>query len=166
MMHLVRRYIPELFISELDRMKQKAAALLEKLAADLVEREEIRSLDPERIVPVLREVIEEHPYIQFIYVVNQEGKRITPLVTHVEDRARYEHALKDEDYSDRPWFIMPFKTGKVYVTDFYTSKVTGALCLTVAAPIRNQYEEIVGVLGMDIRFQDLVKMEEEEKNEE
>ncbi len=166
MMHFVRRYIPELFISELDRMKQKAAALLERLASELVETEEVRSLDPEKIVPLFREVLEEHPYIQFIYVINQEGKRITPLVTHLEDRARYEHALKDEDYSDRQWFIMPFKTGKVYITDFYTSKVTGALCLTVAAPIRNKYEEVLGILGMDIRFQDLLKMEDEEEDQE
>ncbi len=166
MMHLVRRYIPELFVSELDRMKEKASQLLVKLVEELTERPEIRSMDSEKIVPLLREVLEEHPYIQFIYVINDEGKRITPLVTHVEDRARYEHLLKDEDYSDRPWFIMPFKTGKVFVTDFYTSKVTQALCLTVAGPIRNQYEEVIGILGMDIRFQDLLRMEEEERNEE
>ncbi|WP_082863553.1 triose-phosphate isomerase [Thermodesulfatator autotrophicus] len=165
MMHLVRRYIPELFVSELDRMKEKASKLLVDLVEKLVERPEIRSLDPEKIVPLLREVLEEHPYIQFIYVINQEGKRITPLVTHLEDKSRYEHLLKDEDYSDRDWFIKPFKTGKVYVTDFYTSKVTSALCLTVSGPIRNEYEEVVGVLGMDIRFEDLVKMEEEENQE-
>ncbi len=166
MMHLVRRYIPELFVSELDRMKEKAAKLLVELVERLVERPEIRSMDPQKIVPVLREVLEEYPYIQFIYVVNQEGRRITPLVTHLEDKARYEHLLKEEDYSDRTWFIMPFKTGKVYVTDFYTSKITGALCLTVAGPVRNEYEEIVGVLGMDIRFQDLLKMEDEEEEQE
>ncbi len=166
MMHLVRRYIPELFVSELDRMKEKAAKLLVELVEKLVERPEIRSMDPDQIVPVLREVLEEHPYIQFIYVINQEGKRITPLVTHLEDKARYEHMLKEEDYSDRTWFIMPFKTGKVHVTDFYTSKITGALCLTVAGPIRNEYEEIVGILGMDIRFQDLLKMEDEEEEQE
>ncbi len=166
MMHLVRRYIPELFVSELDRMKEKASKLLVELVEKLVERPEIRSMEPEKIVPVLREVLEEHPYIQFIYVINQEGKRITPLVTHLEDKARYEHLLREEDYSDRTWFIMPFKTGKVYVTDFYTSKITGALCLTVAGPIRNEYEEIVGILGMDIRFQDLLKMEDEEKEQE
>ena len=162
MMQLVRKYIPELFVSDLDRLKARAERLLSRLAEELAERPEIRSLDPERIVPVLREFLEEHPYIQFIYVVNQEGHRITPLITHVEDRGRFEHLLKDEDYSDRPWFVEPFKTGRVYVSDFYTSKVTGALCLTVSAPIRDRYEEVVGVVGMDIRFKDLLKMEEED----
>jgi citrate (Re)-synthase len=46
------------------------------------------------------------------------------------------------------------------VTDFYTSRYTGALCITVSAPITNEYEEIVGILGIDIRFEDLAKMEE------
>jgi hypothetical protein len=50
------------------------------------------------------------------------------------------------------------------VTDFYTSRYTGALCITVSAPIRNELEEIVGILGIDIRFEDLAKMEEMEKN--
>ena len=52
-----------------------------------------------------------------------------------------------EDLSDRPWFIEPMKDGKVHVTDFYTSRYTGALCITVSAPIRNEVEEIVGILG-------------------
>ncbi len=52
------------------------------------------------------------------------------------------------------------KDGKVHVTDFYTSRYTGALCITVSAPIRNEFEEIVGILGIDIRFEDLAKMEE------
>ncbi len=165
MMQLVRKYIPELFVSDLDRMKARAEKLLTSLAEELAEKPEIRSMDPEKIVPVLRDFLEEHPYIQFIYVVNSEGRRITPLITHVEDRGRYEHLLKDEDYSDRPWFIEPFKTGRVYVSDFYSSKVTGALCLTVSAPIRDRYEEIVGILGMDIRFKELLKMEEEDEEE-
>jgi len=54
------------------------------------------------------------------------------------------------------------KDGKVHVTDFYTSRYTGALCITVSAPIANEYEEIVGILGIDIRFEDLAKMEEDE----
>ncbi len=163
MMQLVRKYIPELFVSDLDRMKARAEKLLTRLAEELAEHPEIRSMDSERIVPVLRNFLEDHPYIQFIYVVNSEGRRITPLITHVEDRGRYEHLLRDEDYSDRPWFVEPFKTGRVYVSDFYTSKVTGALCLTVSAPIRNKYEEIVGILGMDIRFKELLKMEDEQE---
>jgi citrate (Re)-synthase len=64
-------------------------------------------------------------------------------------------------FSNRDWFIEPMKTGKVYVSDFYTSRFTGALCITVSVPIRDDNDEIQGVLGLDIRFEDMAKMEQD-----
>ena len=92
-----------------------------------------------------------------------EGLKITRNITQVVDKAKYEHFGVGEDFSDRPWFIEPLKDGKIHVTDFYTSKVTAALCITASAPIRNKSEEIVGVFGIDIKFEDLVKAEEDEE---
>ncbi|NTV43385.1 MAG: histone-lysine N-methyltransferase, partial [Syntrophobacteraceae bacterium] len=89
-----------------------------------------------------------------------EGRKITRNITHIVDKAKYESAKVGEDLADRPWFIEPVRNGKVHLTDFYSSRYTGALCITVSAPIRNEAEEIVGVLGIDIRFEDLAKMEE------
>jgi hypothetical protein len=66
-----------------------------------------------------------------------------------------------ENYSNRSWFIQPLKDGKTHVTDLYSSKITGALCITVSGPIRNDVGEIKGILGLDIRFEDLTKSEEE-----
>ncbi|MFZ3063710.1 MAG: PDC sensor domain-containing protein, partial [Nitrospirota bacterium] len=63
-----------------------------------------------------------------------------------------------EDFSNRDWFLQPIKTGKTYITDFYKSVMTGALCITVSAPVRNIEEEIVGIFGMDIKFEELLKM--------
>jgi hypothetical protein len=67
----------------------------------------------------------------------------------------------DEDLSNRQWFIEPIQTGKVFVSDFYTSRFTNALCITVSVPVRDEADEIHGVLGMDIRFEALAKMERE-----
>jgi hypothetical protein len=77
------------------------------------------------------------------------------------DRAKYETMQLDEDLSNRNWFIEPIKSGKVFVSDFYTSRFTNALCITVSVPVRNENDEIQGVLGMDIRFEALAKMEQE-----
>jgi hypothetical protein len=66
----------------------------------------------------------------------------------------------EEDLSSRSWFIEPIRSGKVYVSDFYTSRITGALCITVSVPIRDDNDEIQGVLGMDIRFEAIAKMEQ------
>jgi len=156
-----RRYLPEYFVSEFDKLKQRAHSLAAHLIEEVVENEAIRSMDPAQQEPVLQTLLDLNPFIQFAYVTDAQGKRITRNITHIVDKAKYEKAQVGEDLSNRPWFIEPMRTGKVHVTDFYTSKHTGALCITVSAPIRNDEEEIVGVLGVDIRFEDLAKMEEQ-----
>jgi len=169
MFEMASKFLPELFISHFDRLKQHAHSLAAHLVEELCEREEIKSMNPEKIVPILRNVIEENPFIQFIYVVNMDGKKITPNITHIEDRALYGKAGMDFDYSDRSWFQNPIKTGKVFVSDLYTSRITNRLCVTVSGPIRNEQDEIIGILGADIMFEELVKydeMVEKEKLEE
>jgi hypothetical protein len=101
----------------------------------------------------------EDPYIQFAYVVNAEGRKITKNITDIADKAKYETAGLGDNFSDRSWFIHPMKDGKSFVSDFYTSKITGALCITVSAPIANDAGDIAGVFGVDIRFEDLVRAE-------
>ena len=156
---LARKYLPEYFVSEFDVLKSKAEQLAAALAEELAENPEVQSMDPARIEPVLQAALNANPFIQFMYVTNLEGRKITRNITHIADRAKYGTALQDEDLSNRDWFITPIKTGKVYISDFYTSRFTGALCITVSVPIRNEADEIQGILGLDVRFKDLAKME-------
>ncbi len=158
---LARKYLPELFVSEFDQLKEKAYKLAAHLAEDLAQQEEIRSMNPAFQEPVMQRVLDNNPFIQFMYVTNLEGRKTTRNITHIVDRAKYETMGLDEDLSNRPWFIEPIQSGKVYVSDFYTSRFTGALCITVSLPIRDDNDEIQGVLGMDIRFENLVKMEQD-----
>ncbi len=87
--------------------------------------------------PVLQQALDQNPFIQFMYVTNLEGRKITRNITHIVDRAKYAEMKLDEDLSNRSWFIEPMKSGKVFVSDFYTSRFTGALCITVSVPVRN-----------------------------
>jgi isopropylmalate/homocitrate/citramalate synthase len=158
---LARRYLSELFLSEFDELKQKARTLAAHLAADLAMTDEIRSMDPERMEPVLQKELDNYPFIQFMYVVNLDGRKITKNITHIVDRAKYAEMKLDEDHSNRSWFIEPIKSGKVFVSDFYTSRFTGALCITVSVPVLNDADETQGILGMDIRFEALAKLEQD-----
>ena len=45
------------------------------------------------------------------------------------------------------------------MTSLYTSRITTALSITVSGPITDETGEIKGVLGLDIRFEDLTKAE-------
>ncbi len=160
-----RRYLPEYFISEFDRLKQRAYLLAAHLVEEVVESDMMRSFDPERQEPLLQTLLELNPFIQYIYVTDRQGRKITHNITHIVDKSKYQGAVVGEDLSDRPWFIGPMKDGKVHVTDFYTSRYTGALCITVSAPIRGADDEIAGILGIDIRFEDLAKMEKQGERE-
>jgi isopropylmalate/homocitrate/citramalate synthase len=155
-----RRYLPEFFVSEFDLLKQQAHALAAHLVEEVVESEEIKSMDPARMEPVLESLLDLNPFIQYIYVTDRTGIKTTRNITHIADRAKYEMAAVGEDLSDRDWFVNPIRDGMVHITDFYKSIYTGALCITVSAPIRDAADEIVGVLGVDIRFEQLAKLEE------
>lgn len=159
-----RKHLPNLFISEFDRLKDRARTLALGMGAQFIDRPELKTLAPGVIEPLLAAFLEDHPFIQFVYVVNTQGYKITSNITHVTDRAKYGKANLEVDFSDRDWFINPLTDGNLYVSDFYSSKVTGALCMTVSGPIRNEDDQIVAILGADIRFEDLARMEDEEED--
>ena len=109
----------------------------------------------------MQALVDEYPYIQFAYVVDMRGTKITRNICQTVDQAKYQNVGVGENYSNRSWFIEPLKDGKIHVTDLYSSKITGALCITVSGAIRNEVGEIIGILDLDIRFEDLTKSEEE-----
>ncbi len=154
-----KKYLPEYFISDLDKLKKKASEVALHLVEGMVERKEIRLMDHTRQEAVMQKLLDENPFIQFAYVVNAEGKKTTRNITQIQYKAQFEHSGLGDNFSDRSWFINPMKDGKGFVSDFYTSKITGALCITVSAPVRSETDEIVGVFGVDIRFEDLVRTE-------
>ncbi|WP_038055981.1 triose-phosphate isomerase [Thermodesulfobacterium hydrogeniphilum] len=159
MLNYTKKYIPELFISELDHLRDFVINLMTKYIEDLAQDPDVRSLDPAKIRKVLKKFLEDHPYVQFIYVVDAEGKPIIGLTNDFQYAKKFAEFFGKETFEDREWFIRPMKTGKTYTSKFYTSKITSNLCITISTPIRDKYEEITGILGMDIKFEDVVKME-------
>ncbi len=45
--------------------------------------------------PALQVALEKNPFIQFMYVTNMEGRKITRNITHIVDRAK----LRDEAWT-------------------------------------------------------------------
>lgn len=154
-----KKYLPEYFVSDLDKLKKKAQEISLHLVEGMVEKKEMRTMEHAKQEAVIQKLLDENAFIQFAYVVNAEGKKTTRNITQIQYKAQFEHSGLGDNFSDRPWFISPMKDGKSFVSDFYTSKITGALCITVSAPISNENSEIVGVFGVDIRFEDLVRAE-------
>jgi isopropylmalate/homocitrate/citramalate synthase len=158
---VTRKYLPEIFVSEFDMLKAKAHEMAAHIIERVIEESGMKSMDPKLMEPILQSLVDEYPYIQFAYVVDIRGTKITRNICQAVDQAKYENVGVGENYSNRSWFIEPLKDGKIHVTDLYSSKITGALCITVSGPVRNETGEIRGILGLDIRFEDLAKSEEE-----
>ncbi len=156
-----RLYLSELFISELDKIRFMAENAAVAAVSQIIEHKLMKTMDPDQQEPLMQKFVDDHPSIQFAYVVDMNGKKTTKNITSIIDRAKYENYGVGIDQSDREWFIKPFQTGKVHVTDFFISKMTGVLCFTVSAPIVNDKDEMIGIFGVDIQFEDWVKRAEE-----
>ncbi len=156
---LAMRFIPQLFLSGFDLIKFESREYVSRLIVELMNNADIRSMDPRRQEPVITEFIKEFPFIQFAYVTDMNGVKITQNITQPEYRGQFRHMMREhEDCSDREWFVKTIEGGKLYVSGVCTSRITRALIVTVSAPITDESDQMVGVLGLDIRFEDVVKV--------
>lgn len=156
--HLTKEYFPRYFGSEFEQLKKKAGRLATKIVEDITENDEIISWQIERQERAMERVRDEHSFIQFIYVVDRRGIKITKNIIDTNYAKEFEKKDGRVVYSDRRWFRRPIETGMPFVSDFYISRITERLCITVSAPVRNKEDEIIGVLGIDISFEDLVRL--------
>ena len=156
----VRMYLPELFMSELEKIKYAAEKAAIAAVYQLIEQPLMKDMITEKQEPLMQKFVDEHPSFQFAYIVDLNGRKTTKNITNIADRAKYENYGVGTDQSDREWFIKPLQTGKIHVTDFFISKMTSVLCFTVSAPIVTDKDEMIGIFGVDIKFEDWVKRAE------
>ena len=157
----VRLYLPERFMSELEKIKYIAEKAAVAAVTHIIEQPLMKTMDTAKQEPLMQKFVDEYPSVQFAYVVDMNGRKTTRNITDIADRAKYENYGVGTDQSDRQWFINPLRTGEVYVSDFFISKMTGVLCFTVSAPVFNTDDEMVGIFGVDIKFEDWVKRAED-----
>jgi len=157
----VRFYLPEHFMSALEKIKYTAEKAAMVAVNQLIEQPGMKDMITEKQEPLMQKFVDEHPSFQFAYIVDLNGRKTTKNITNIADRAKYENYGVGTDQSDREWFIKPLQTGKIHVTDFFISKMTGVLCFTVSAPLVNDKDEMIGIFGVDIQFEDWVKRAED-----
>ncbi|NQU17864.1 MAG: histone-lysine N-methyltransferase [Candidatus Saganbacteria bacterium] len=153
-----KKYLPEYIESDFIKLRNKTRRIAKHLIHDLVEDSKIKSMDTKKIEAALTEFIHTHSFIQFAYVVGKNGTKITHNIVQPQDIQVFEKLPVDENYSDRQWFKGTMKKKAAFVSDFYTSKLTKKLCITVAAPIKDKKGKILGILGADIKFEDIAQL--------
>jgi hypothetical protein len=160
MERIVRKFLPEFFISEFEKIKNKAENIAKHIIEDIVKEDAFKNLNVPEMEESLKTLLVENSFIQFAYVVDLEGNQITRNITQLYELDKYSINWVRGNLADREWFITPIKTGKIFVSNLFNSKITSDLCLTVSHPIWNDNDEMIAIIGLDIKFETLLKIED------
>lgn len=153
---LVQRFMPELFVSQYDRMKRLAGELAANLIIRLAQDSALSALD-EQSCARLDDFVREYPFIQFCCLADAQGKMRCSAVIDPEYKAVYEALPVGYDFSGREWFKMPMQTGDLHIMDVYQSHFTGKLIITVSCAVTDENDNIRGVVSGDIQLEALLK---------
>ena len=99
----------------------------------------------------------EYPFIHYLYLTDTQGSLKCAAITDPAYREKYEALPIGFDFSQREWFKMPMQTGDMHIMDVYQSQFTGKLVITVSCPVTDDDDNIVGVIGVDIQLEQLLK---------
>ncbi|HJA76316.1 MAG TPA: histone-lysine N-methyltransferase [Candidatus Desulfovibrio gallistercoris] len=161
---LAQKFMPELFVTEFDHMKQLAGELAAHLIIRLSRQQELQDFG-QHACARLDAFTREFPFIQYLYLTDTEGKLKCSTITDPAYKERYEALPIGYDFSQREWFKMPMQTGDLHIMDVYQSQFTGKLVITVSCAVTNEKDDIVGVLGADIQLEQLLQRAQALKQE-
>ncbi|MDR0339562.1 MAG: histone-lysine N-methyltransferase [Desulfovibrio sp.] len=166
MMSLAKRYMPELFPSEFERIRSMAKKLSIVVITRLVETLEVRGQGNE-LYPCLEKFLKEFSFVQFINLTDTQGRLLASAVIDPAYRDTYYERLPlGVDLSSREWFREPMRTGGLHVTDIYQSLFTGKLVVSVSAPLIDKEDNITGIIGVDIQLEELLRRAESLDNDD
>lgn len=109
---------------------------------------------------VLREVVQQSPYVELAYVVDPRGAMIGFQVNPelIGERQLPAEVSVGHVYEDRPWFQGLMRARTPIVTSVYESLLTSQQCFTVAAPVFDPQGEVEGVLGVDVNVRNWTRI--------
>jgi hypothetical protein len=152
-----RRHLPSLFESDFQRVTEAARDKGDAIAKRVSESRDVLSLDATRIEGFLKALVRDEPCIQLVAITNTEGRQISHVYTQRGEKGLF-RSLLNENFTDHEWFRNVLETGEAYHSDLYFSRFTNKLIMTFAEPIRNASGEIVAVLDIDFRFNELTQL--------
>ena len=153
---LVQRFMPELFATEFDRMKQLAGDLAAHLLVRLAHNPALAQMDEQACLELGR-FVAEYPFIQFCCLTDTTGSMRCSAISDSAQKDNYTELADGYDFSGREWFRLPMSTGDLHIMDVYQSHFTGKLVITVSCAVTDAMDRIVGVVSGDIQLEELLK---------
>jgi methyl-accepting chemotaxis protein len=106
----------------------------------------------ESIEAVLKQVVEQTPYVELAYVVDPDGGQIAYAVNRdmLGDVDLPPDVRAGEGLTERPWYRAVQRERRTVITPVYESLLSEQKCFTVATPVEDEEGRMVGVLGVDV----------------
>lgn len=152
---LAKRFLPHLFVSDFEKVKDEVYQKAHMLSASIIEG--LGTLSGENLEHYLHEVVSREGSIQLLAITNLEGKRITQVHTQRGEKSLFRNLL-NKDFRKHEWFVRVLETHANYDSDLFFSKYTNRLIITCARPLFNAQGDMYGVLDIDFIFDELVKL--------
>jgi len=126
----------------------------QRFVEELGKSPEVQSFDRVRMERYLSSRIKDSAWVELLYLTDANGKQLTGNIGPRE----IDDTVRGRDWSKRPWFIEPSKTGKPYISGLYRSVATNDFCFTASIPL---YRGAVpaGVIAADINFRSLSSLD-------
>lgn len=130
-----------------------------KVAEEMVADGGVLSMRREEQEKALSGFLKRYPFIELTYITDHSGRQITHNV--YSDKVLNQENLEQGfqcDWSQKEWFLRPFKTKKTFISNTYRSSATGRFCFTVSVPFGNTESSMSGVLAIDINVEDMLSI--------
>jgi len=152
-----RRYLPGLFESELERVKEEVKKIAMAIAEDVAGAKEVANLDPDEMDEYFEDIVRREGTIQLLAVTNTDGKRISQIYAHHGEKALFRNLLT-KDFKEKEWFREVLRTRQPYFSHLFFSIYTNRLIMTAALPIKDAEGNVRAVIDIDFVFDELMKL--------
>lgn len=152
-----KHHIPGMFESDFQKVRSAAAMKGRALADTICSAPEILTLNPKIMQPFLKNVVKTEPSIHFLAITNSNGHQLIQILTQRGDKKLF-RPLLSLDFKEKEWFRNVINTGLPFWSDLLFSRFTGKLIMTFAEPIRDKNGNIVAVMDVDFKFDELTKL--------
>jgi len=152
-----RHYLPSLFESDFKKAKIEALALARDFASQISRSPELAGGDNKEMEDFLRRIVAREPFIHLMALTDTEGHRIVPLQTQRGEKGKFRR-LGRKDFNNKEWFRRALEDGDIYQSDLFFSEFTKELVMTTALPLLGPQGVLRGVLDVDFKFEEVVKL--------
>jgi isopropylmalate/homocitrate/citramalate synthase len=154
---LARRYLPGIFESELENVKNAAGRIAMEITQEVAQAPEMKTLEPAVMDNYLETIVKREGSIQLLAVTNTDGFRISQIYSKHGEKSLFRNLLT-KNFREKEWFRQVLETGNPYVSHLFFSLYTGRLILTAAVPLKSADGTIRAVIDIDFMFDTLMKL--------